>query len=119
MSAPTLTIDPQLIDLATAATEFGEWRSRFDTVRAALPEGSMSRVTQELALLSGSLDPIQTAYLDALRLDDAVAAQTAVQSLQTMLTTAWDVLVTETELARDSISSRIASTRGALDVLPG
>lgn len=119
MSAPTLTVDPQLIDLATAATEFGAWRSRFDMVRAALPEGAMSRVTQELALLSGSLDPIQTAYLDALRLDDAVAAQTAVQSLQTMLTTAWDVLVTETELVSDSISSRIASTRGSLDLLTG
>ncbi len=119
MTAPTLTVDPQLIDLATAATEFGEWRSHFDMVRGALPEGTMSRVTQELALLSGSLDPIQTAYLDALRLDDAVAAQTAVQSLQTMLATAWDVLVAETESLRDSLNARIASTRDSLDLLPG
>lgn len=117
--APTLITDPALVTLETAVFDFGEWRNEFDGVRARLPEGSMSAVTRELALVSARLESIQNAYVDALRNDDQQAALTAVRDLEGMLTNTWSVLLEEADSVKQGILDRIDSARGSLGLLPG
>lgn len=119
MTGPALMTESELTDLATAATEFGEWRSRFDSVRKALPETVLSKVSAELAIISGQLDRIQSEYLDGLREQDEMAALTAIRELEGMLATTWTLLLDETESVKATIKSRIDNARSALDLLTG
>lgn len=117
MVAPTLITDPDLIDLETAVREYGDWRSHFDTVRRALPEGTMTRVTQELGLVNNRLDSIQRAYIDGLREDDRQAALAAIRELEGLLSTAWGVLLQEAESVQQSVAVRIDSAWESLSLL--
>jgi hypothetical protein len=117
MVAPTLITDPELIDLETAVREYGSWRSHFDSVRAALPEGTMSRATQELSLVSNRLESIQNAYIDGLREDNRQAALAAVRELEGLLSTAWGVLLQEAETAQTAVAARIESAWDSLGLL--
>jgi hypothetical protein len=117
LTAPTLETDPEAIDLATAATDFGSWISRFDQVRNALPDSVLSQVTAELDRISNSLETTQRAYLDALREDDREAALEVVRGLEGSMLGAWTLLVDEVDELRQSILGRIESARQALDSL--
>lgn len=117
MVAPTLITDPELIDLETAVREYGAWRSQFDTVRGALPEGTMTRATQELGLVSNRLESVQGAYIDGLREDDRQAALAAVRELEGLLSTAWGVLLQEAETAQKAVAARIDSAWESLGLL--
>ena len=83
--APALETDPTLTDMATATLEFSKWRSEFDNVRSALPEGVAATVTFALDEFSADLESRQGTYLDAIRNDDRAGAETALQSLESDL----------------------------------
>ncbi len=119
MVAPTLITDPELVDLQTAVSDFGQWRNEFDTVRLSLPEGTMTLVTQELALVSNRLEQIQNAYVDGLRDDDQQAALAAVRDLEGHLSTAWSVLLREADAVKVEVTTRIEAAWNALNLLPG
>ncbi|MDH3190098.1 MAG: hypothetical protein OEM39_05580 [Acidimicrobiia bacterium] len=116
---PTLITNPALVDLETAVRDFGEWRNQFDTVRRALPEGTLTTVTDELASVSARLESLQNAYIDGLRDDDAVAALAAVRDLEGLMATAWTKLLDETDALKEDIASKIGLARASLDLLPG
>lgn len=115
MTAPPLETDPELVDLATAATEFGEWASRFDAVRSVLPDSILSSVSAEMAILSGSLQGMQSDYLDALRVGDQEAVLAAVRALEGELAEVWALLSDETESVKQSILDRITAAQRAIE----
>lgn len=119
LTAPSLITEPDLIDLGSAATDFGGWRARFDMVVSNLPEGVLSSVTAHLNGIENELEAIQGAYLDGLREDDQAAAQEAVGTLEGRLTSAWSLLLDETELAKASIQDEINAARETLVSLTG
>ncbi len=119
LTPPPLITDPESIDLATAATDFGSWRSRFETMLSSLPDGVMTPVTQNLTAIGNRLEGIQTAYLDGLREDDALAAAAALDDLSAELSAAWDLLEAETEVARQAVVSQIEAAQDALVSLTG
>ena len=119
LTAPSLITEPDLIDLGSAATDFGSWRARFDMVVSNLPEGVLSPVTAHLNVIGNELEAIQGAYLDGLREDNQTAAQEAVGTLEVRLTSAWSLLLDEAELAKASIQAEINSARESLVSLTG
>lgn len=119
LTAPPLITDPGLIDLATAATDFGSWRAKFELMLTTIPDGVMAPVTAELGKLGNELEAIQTSYLDALRGDDAVAAQDAVSQLEARITSMWIVLGAEAEAQRVEILAQIEAARAAVISLTG
>ena len=89
---PALETDPELIALDDAVRTFGTWQQNFNEIRSALPDGVMSQVTQELALIAGTLESIQGRYIDALRDDDPDGAAGALGDLADRLRAAEDLL---------------------------
>jgi hypothetical protein len=119
LTAPSLITEPDLIDLGSAAADFGSWRARFDMVVSNLPEGVLSPVTAHLNGIGDELEAIQGAYLDGLREDNQTAAQEAVGTLEVRLSSAWSLLLDEAELAKASIQAEINSARESLVSLTG
>jgi len=119
LAAPDFETDPSLIALDEAARRFGEWQARFDSVRSALPAGSLSSITTELAVVSGDLDSIQTRYLDALRRDDMAGAITVVEDLSKRMTVAEGMLYSGLSGVHATIQKRIDSALSAIDLLVG
>jgi hypothetical protein len=119
LTTPSLITEPELIDLGSAATDFGSWRARFDLVVSNLPEGVLSPMTAELRDVGENLETIQGAYLDGLRADDQTAALEAVRTLEGRLTSAWSLLLEEAELAKTSIQDDINAARETLVSLTG
>lgn len=119
LQAPELETDPQLIELDEAARSFGSWQLHFDEVRTALPDGVLSDATQELDILSGDLAGFLTSYMDALRADDAVAAQTAVGELSQRLDQVRREMVSAAKEVQKRVDDRIAETRRALETVLG
>ncbi len=117
MAPPNLITDPGLIDLATAATDFGDWRGKFEIVRSNLPDGIMSSVSNELSAIAATFDSVQADYLDGLREEDAGAAAAALAELDTKMQAAWDLLVSEAEAAKAAILDRIANADDSLSLL--
>lgn len=114
LTAPTLTTDPELVDLATATTDFGGWRARYELMISTLPDGFMSTITDQLRTLDTDLEGIQTSYLDGLREDDQSAALSAVRELEGRLADIWISLEEQTEAMKTSILGQI---QDALDTL--
>jgi hypothetical protein len=115
--APELETDPNLIELDEAARAFGDWQLRFDNVRAALPDGVLPQLTEQLDVLSGDLTAILGDYVDALRQDDPAAAGDVVASLATRLEGVaedLDSLMLETQ---GRVEQRISEAKTALRVL--
>ncbi len=114
---PPLETDPELITLEEAARVFGEWRTHFDRVRTALPEGVMSEVSASLDGIAAELDDIQRQYLDALRL--GVIASEPIQRLSLRLGETGRVLEAALAASQDSVTQRLERARIALAPLVG
>jgi hypothetical protein len=119
LAAPEFETDPSLIALDEAAKRFGEWQARFDTVRSALPAGSLSSVTAELAVISGDLDSLQTRYLDALRRDDMVGAIIIVENLSKRMAVAEGMLYSGLSGVQTNIQRRIDKALSTIELLVG
>lgn len=119
LAAPDFETDPSLIALDEAARRFGEWQARFDSVRSALPAGSLSSITAELAVVSGDLDSMQTRYLDALRRDDMAGAITVVEDLSKRMTVVEGMLYSGLSGVQATIQKRIDSALSAIELLVG
>ena len=91
---PALETDPELIALDDAVRTFGTWQQNFNEIRSALPDGVMSQVSQELALISGTMEATQGRYIDALRDDDPEGAADALGDLADRLVAAEGLLWT-------------------------
>ena len=119
LSAPDLVADPELVELEEAARAFGEWQLEFDAARTSLPDGVLSQVTQSLDILSANLSTTLTAYIDALREDDASAAREAIAALGNDL----EALSIDMSLAlaevQERAAERIQDSKNALDLLVG
>lgn len=117
LATPDLEIDPNLIELDEAARAFGEWQLRFDEVRTALPDGVLPDVTEQLDVLSGDLTMTLRDYVDALREDDASAAEGIVVELSTRLDAIGDALAAAMEDTQNRVDERITEARTALSTL--
>ena len=117
--APALETDPMLTDMATATLDFSIWRSEFDTVRAALPEGVAATVTFAVDEFSAGLEARQGAYLDAIRNDDRAGAEEALQSLESDLEAIRGLMMTTMSGLAGQVTSELEETRGLLDRLLG
>lgn len=81
LASPTLESDPGLISLEQAAAAFSDWQGHFEAMRAALPGGTLTDVTEALGSLSAKLPQLQREYLDALRIEDVAASTGTVNRL--------------------------------------
>lgn len=117
LATPDLEVDPNLIELDEAARAFGEWQLRFDEVRTALPDGVLPDVTEQLDVLSGDLTMTLRDYVDALREDDASAAEGVVVALSTRLDTIGDALAAAMEDTQNRVDERITEASTALSSL--
>ena len=115
---PPLETDPELVALDEAVRAFGAWQQSFNQVRSALPTGTMTRVSDQLALLAGNLESIQSRYVDALRDDDTAAARAVVRDLADQLAVAETALRTSVadveSRALDLIELGLAGIEGLL-----
>lgn len=107
LAMPVLEEDPNLVGLDDAARQFGEWRMKFDSVRGVLPAGALPEMVDELELISGSLEAIQSRYLDALRNDDPTATAFALQDLEGLLQTAETLLFDELTQVQVRVNERL------------
>lgn len=119
LALPEFVTDPNLTALDEAARAFGEWQARFDGVRSALPDGVMSAVTVELAVISGELAATQSRYLDALRSDDPAAAAATFGELSARLEAAYELLNEGMAETQAKVTARIAGALAAIDSLVG
>ena len=117
LAAPEFETDSSLVALDDAARRFGEWQSKFDSVRSALPTSTLTPVTTELAFISGDLDSLQTRYLDALRKGDRSGAITAVDDLSERLTAAEGMLFSELSEVQAKIQRRIDKALTTIELL--
>jgi len=117
--APALETDPALTDLATAALEFSDWRSHFDSIRSALPTGVAATVTTALEEFSSSLEGRQGSYLDAIRTNDPRAAEAALLELQTDLGAIRELMMTTMTGLAGAVDSELEEARDLIGRLLG
>lgn len=92
LATPDLVTDPDAIELDEAARSFGDWQHAFTTMRAALPDGALPRVTEQLDAISVDLTRVLGEYVDALREDDQKAAELVLTTLGVRLTEAAETM---------------------------
>jgi hypothetical protein len=114
---PGFETDPALIALDDAAAAFGLWQTRFQAVATALPSGVMDQLGDEIFLISGSLDTIQTGYLDALRTDDSEGVALVLYELETKLGNAGALLATEFDESSEAASVQFEKAAKAISLL--
>ncbi len=119
LAAPEFETDASLVALDDAARQFGEWQSKFDSVRSALPAGTLSPVTTELAIISGDLDSLQTRYLDAIRKGDRWGAITVGNELNHRLANAEGILYSGLSEVQAKVQSRIDKALSTIELLLG
>ena len=119
LEAPQFETDPDAIGLDDAAAVFGIWQTRFQGVATALPSGIMGRLGDELSLISGDLDALQTRYLDALRLDDPEGAALVVHELDSRLGDGGLMLITEFDEMSAAARTQFMKAAEAINLLLG
>jgi hypothetical protein len=119
LTLPLLETDPALTDLTTATAAFTEWRSGFEAIHEALPAGVAGQASAALDGLSGSLESVQNAYLDALRTEDRAAAVEALGGLRADLTSLRSALIADMGETGDSVADLIDQARVELASLLG
>lgn len=119
LAAPEFETDPALISLEEAARQFSEWQTHFDSVRSALPPGTLSAVGNELEIIAGDLQPVQSSYLDALRNEDRSATMTAMARLSGQLEDAESTLMDSLAEVQATVEDRIGEASDAIDSLVG
>jgi len=117
--APDLETDPNLIELDDAARSFGGWQLRFDEVRTALPNQTMTATTEQLDILSGDLPAFLTRYMGALRQDDQNLADEVVSELSSRLGVIEEQMTTSLGEIQTRVTDRIAETERSLGVVLG
>jgi hypothetical protein len=119
LAAPALETDPSLVALDEAARLFGDWQLTFDETREALPEDLLPETTDRLAELSSDLPSLLNQYMDALREDDAAAAEAVMTGLGARLTEVDASMKIALEGVQDEVSEHITATRTALATILG
>ena len=119
LEQPEFETDPSLIALDDAAATFGLWQNRFQGVAAALPTGIMSALGDELNLISGKLDALQTGYLDALRTGDIGDVALVTGELETTLEAAEAILSTEFDQMASAALVEFANAEESIRLLLG
>lgn len=119
LAVPGFETDPSLVALDEAARRFGEWQAKFDSVRSALPAGSMPPVTAELAVISGDLDSLQSRYLDAVRKGDMLETIKVIEDLRGRLTVVEGMLFSGLSEVQERIQSRIDQALSTIESLVG
>jgi len=116
LMAPELETDPNLVELDEAARGFGDWQLRFDEVRTALPDRTLTTTTEQLDILSGDLPGILTNYMDALREDDQVLADAVLAELAVRLGAIHEEMKASLEEIQTRVAERVAETVGSLGI---
>ena len=119
LTLPILETDPELTDLTTATDAFTQWRTGFESVRAALPTNVAPQASAALERLSNNLDRTQDAYLGAMRTDNRGAAVEALGTLRSELQEVRHAMLTDLEAASAGVSALIDQAREELARLLG
>ena len=119
LTAPPLETDSSFTDLTAAAQDFGSWRARVETVVSALPVGVASDVTTQLNVLIGSMDRLQSDYLDALRAEERFEALGLVESITVDLDSIRIAMKIAVDESAAAISDQIRRAQEKLDQLIG
>lgn len=119
LTLPLLETDPDLTDLTTATEAFIEWRTGFESVRAALPTGVAGQTSAVLDVINAGLEESQTAYLDALRTDNRTAAVEVLGNLRADLQGVRQAMLLDIAAISDSVSGLIEAARADLARLIG
>lgn len=114
---PDFETDPSLIALDDAAAAFGLWQTRFQGVATALPSGLMDQLGDELILISGTLDTLQTRYLDALRTDDSAGVALVLHELEASIGKARALLDTEFDSTSAAALAQFEKAAEAISLL--
>lgn len=117
--APDLETDPDLVALDDAVRDFGQWQQRFNDIRSALPTGTMSAVSDELAAIAVNLDSIQGRYVDGVSNDDRLAASRALDDLTALLDGAESTLNNSLREIQTRVDELIESSLAGIDQLVG
>jgi hypothetical protein len=119
LAVPALETDPSLVALDEAARLFGDWQLTFDETREALPRVLLPETTDRLAALSADLPSLLNQYMDALREDDAAAAEAVLTGLGARLIEVDASMKTALEGVQDEVREHITATRTALATILG
>jgi hypothetical protein len=119
LTLPLLDTDPDLTDLATATDAFTQWRTGFESVRAALPVDMAPQASAALDRLSSSLEQTQAAYLDAIGTDNRGAAVEALGALRAELQEVRHAMLTDVGDVSEAVSALIDQAREDLTGLLG
>lgn len=119
LAAPAFETNPELIALDEAVRQIGSWRLNFDQIRSALPEGTMSSISNQLHVISGNLESIQNRYIDGLREDDQRAAESALLELAVQLEVAETLLTRSLGETQESVAGLIEESLTGIDRLLG
>jgi hypothetical protein len=119
LTLPLLDTDPDLTDLVTATDAFTQWRTGFESVRAALPADMAPRASAALDRLSANLEQTQASYLDAMGTDNRSAAVEALGALRAQLQEVRHAMITDVGAVSEAVSALIDQARDDLDRLLG
>lgn len=119
LTLPLLETNPDLTDITTATEAFTEWRTGFESIRAALPSGIADQATAALEAISLGLETTQNAYLDAIRTDNRTAAVEVVGTLRADLLGVRQAMLTDIATVSDSVDALIDQARADLTRLLG
>jgi hypothetical protein len=114
LTLPLLDTDPDLTDLATATDAFTQWRTGFESVRAALPGNVAPQASAALDQLSANLERTQSAYLDAIRTQNRGAAVEALGALRAELQQVRHAMITDLGVVSEAVSTLIEQARDDL-----
>lgn len=116
---PELETDPNLIELDEAARNFGAWQLRFDEVRTAIPDETMTATTEQLDILSGDLPNFLTRYMDALREDDQSLANSVLDDLAVRVGGIDEQMTESLTEIQARVADRVAETEKSLRLVLG
>jgi hypothetical protein len=119
LTLPLLETNPDLTDITTATEAFTEWRTGFESIRAALPSGIADQATAALEAISLELATTQSAYLDAIRTDNRTAAVEVVGTLRADLLGVRQAMLTDIATVSESVDALIDQARADLRRLLG
>jgi hypothetical protein len=114
LTLPLLDTDPDLTDLTTATDAFTQWRTGFESVRAALPGNVAPQASAALDQLSANLERTQSAYLDAIRTQNRGAAVEALGALRAELQQVRHAMITDLGVVSEAVSTLIEQARDDL-----
>jgi hypothetical protein len=119
LTLPLFETDPALTDLTTATAAFTEWRSGFENILDALPSEMTGLTSAALGDVSGKLETVQSAYLDAMRLGDRAVAVEAIGGLKADLLQVRAAMIADLGDLATAVDGLIEQARSRLAPLLG